>query len=39
MIGTAAGIEAVLQTAGRRDVDIRWQRTPAGVLYVVKWTP
>jgi hypothetical protein len=39
MIGTAAGIEAVLQTAGRKNVEIRWQRTPSGALYAAKWTP
>lgn len=37
MIGTAAGIEAVLQTAGRRNVEIRWQRTPSGATYTATW--
>ena len=39
MIGTAAGIEAVLQTAGRKNVQIRWQRTATGARYVATWTP
>jgi hypothetical protein len=39
MIGTAAGIEAVLQTAGRKNVQIRWQRTSTGAKYVATWTP
>jgi hypothetical protein len=39
MIGTAAGIEAVLQTAGRKNVEIRWQRTSTGARYVATWTP
>lgn len=39
MIGTAAGIEAVLQTAGRKNVVIRWQRTPDGARYIATWTP
>jgi hypothetical protein len=39
MIGTAAGIEAVLQTAGRKNVQIRWQRTSTGARYVATWTP
>lgn len=38
MIGTAAGIEAVLQTAGRKHVEIRWQRTPDGVKYTATWS-
>jgi len=38
MIGTAAGIEAVLQTAGRKNVEIRWQRTSEGVKYTATWT-
>ena len=38
MIGTAAGIEAVLQTAGRKNVAIRWQRTATGVSYAVTWS-
>jgi len=39
MIGTAAGIEAVLQTAGRKNVELRWQRTPDGATYTATWTP
>ena len=37
MIGTAGGIEAVLQAAGRKDVKIKWKRNAAGVRYTVQW--
>lgn len=37
MIGTAAGIEAVLQAAGRKHVQIRWKRTRDGAEYKVTW--
>jgi len=37
VIGTAAGIEAVLQAAGRRQVAIRWKRTAGGAQYTATW--
>lgn len=39
MIGIAAGIEAVLQEAGRKGVEVRWTRTGEGVQYALTWTP
>ncbi|HVU03681.1 MAG TPA: hypothetical protein VHE30_18105 [Polyangiaceae bacterium] len=39
MIGTAAGIEAVLGAAGRKNVSIRWKRTADGADYAATWTP
>lgn len=39
MIGIAAGVEAVLQTAGRTGVVVRWKRTTDGAQYTLTWTP
>lgn len=39
MIGIAAGIEAVLQEAGRKGVAVRWKRTGEGAQYTLGWTP
>jgi hypothetical protein len=39
MIGIAAGVEAVLQTAGRTGVVVRWKRTADGAQYTLAWTP
>jgi len=37
LIGIAAGIEAVLQAAGRKEIAVRWKRTPDGVHYAATW--
>ena len=39
MIGIAAGIEAVLQEAGRKGVVVRWKRNAEGAQYTLAWTP
>jgi len=39
MIGIAAGVEAVLQEAGRKGVVVRWKRTADGAEYTLAWTP
>ena len=39
MIGIAAGIEAVLQEAGRKGVVVRWKRTAEGAQYTLVWSP
>ncbi len=37
LIGLAAGIEAVLRCAGRKDVSVRFERRPNGAVFLGSW--
>jgi hypothetical protein len=39
IIAIAAGVEAVLRAAGRREVRVRHERTRSGAFYVATWLP
>jgi hypothetical protein len=39
LIGIAAGIEAVLQAAGRKSVVLKWKRNADGAEYTASWEP
>ena len=39
LIGLATGIETVLLCAGRKDVQVTWDRRPHGAAFVATWHP